>query len=108
MKEAADMEDATEKQDIMPAEVIPARELLADMLLVLNNSAEALDMYEISLKRNPNRFNSLYGSAVAAKNVGDQKKATKYFDELLKLTEGVDSDRAELEEAREYVGNKLI
>lgn len=104
MKEAADMEDATKKR--APAEVIPARELLADMLLELNNSTEALEMYEISLKRNPNRFNGIYGSAIAAKNLGDQKKATKYFEELLKLAEGVDSDRAELEEAREYLRQK--
>ena len=104
MEEAADMEDATKKR--APAEVIPARELLADMLLELNNPTEALDMYEISLKRNPNRFNGIYGAAIAAKNLGDQKKATKYFDELIKLTEGVDSDRVELEEAREYLRQK--
>ena len=41
--------------------------------------------------------------AMAAKKLGDQIKAKKYFEDLLKLTEGVDSDRAELEEAREYL-----
>ncbi len=103
MKAAADLEDATEKQGVMPAEVIPARELLADMLLELNNPTEALDMYEISLNRNPNRFNSFYGSAIAAKKSGDQEKAKMYFEELVKLTEGVESDRPELDEAREYL-----
>ena len=40
------------------------------------------------------------------KNSVDQKKATMYYEELLKLTEGVDSDRAELEEAKEFVKTK--
>jgi hypothetical protein len=37
------------------------------------------------------------------KKSGNQKKTTKYFEKLLKLTEGVESDRPELEEAREYL-----
>jgi len=106
MKAAADLEDATEKQGVMPAEVIPARELLADMLLELNSPTEALDMYEISLNRNPNRFNSLYGSAIAAKESGNQKKAIMYFKDLLKLTENSNSDRPEIIEAKLFVGEK--
>jgi hypothetical protein len=104
MKEAADMEDALISGGL--ALVIPAIELLADMLLELNNPTEALDMYEVSLKKYTNRFNGIYGAAIAAKESGNQKKATKYFEELIKLTEGVDSDRSELEEAREFVGQK--
>lgn len=104
MKESADLEDATEKQGVMPAEVIPARELLADMLLELNNPTEALDMYEISLIRNPNRFNSLYGAAIAAKESGNQKKANSYFEELIKLTENSNSDRPEIIEAKLFIG----
>lgn len=104
MTEAADLEDATEKQGVMPAEVIPARELLADMLLELNNHTEALEMYEISLNRNPNRFNSLYGSAIAAKESNDVNKANMYFNDLLKLTENSGSDRPEVIEAKLFVG----
>jgi tetratricopeptide (TPR) repeat protein len=104
MTEAADLEDATEKQGVMPAEVIPARELLADMLLELNSHTEALEMYEISLNRNPNRFNSLYGSAIAAKESNDVNKANMYFNDLLKLTENSDSDRPEVIEAKLFVG----
>lgn len=104
MTEAADLEDATEKQGVMPAEVIPARELLADMLLELNSHTEALEMYEISLNRNPNRFNSLYGSAIAAKESNDVNKANMYFNDLLKLTENSGSDRPEVIEAKLFVG----
>ena len=108
MKAAADLEDATEKQGVMPAEVIPARELLADMLLELNSPTDALEMYEISLNRNPNRFNSLYGSAIAAKESGNQKKAIMYFKDLLKLTENSNSDRPEIIEAKLFVGENNI
>ena len=106
MTESADMEDKTQKHAVTPGEVLPARELLGDMLLDMNKPAQALEAYELNLKLHPNRFNGIYGAAIAAKNLGDQKKATNYFEELLKLAEGVDSDRAELEEAREFVRQK--
>jgi len=103
MQEAVELEEKTGKHPITPGEVVPAPELLGDMLLAMNKSSEALEAYVMDLKGHPNRFNGIYGAAIAAKNLGDQKKATNYFEELLKLAEGVDSDRAELEEAREYL-----
>ncbi len=103
MIESADMEDETQKHAVTPGEVLPARELLGDMLLAMNKPAQALEAYQLDLKGHPNRFNGIYGAAIAAKNLGDQKKATNYFEDLLKLAEGVDSDRAELGEAREYL-----
>lgn len=106
MQEAANLEDKTEKHPMTPGEVLPASELLGDMLLAMNQPSEALQAYEKNLKRNPYRFNGIYGAAMAAKNLGDQKKATKYFEEFLKLTEGSDSNRPEIEEARTFVGQK--
>ncbi|HVF95798.1 MAG TPA: hypothetical protein VM871_00670, partial [Flavisolibacter sp.] len=49
MYAAADMEDKTEKHAVTPGEVLPARELLADMLLQLNKPGEALKAYEAVL-----------------------------------------------------------
>jgi len=103
MQEAANLEDDTEKHPMTPGEVLPASELLGDLLLAMNQPSEAMQAYEKNLKRNPYRFNSIYGVAIAAEKSGDQKKATTYFEKLLKLTEGVESDRPELEEAREYL-----
>lgn len=103
MREAADMEDKTQKHAVTPGEVLPARELLGDMFLYMNKPAQALVAYQLNLQLHPNRFNGLYGAAISAKKLGDQETATMYFEELLKLTEGVDSDRAELSEAREYL-----
>ena len=104
MYEAVKLEEKTGKHPITPGEVIPASELLGDMLLEMDKPSQALEAYEIDLKGHPNRFNGIYGAAVAAKNLSDHKKATMYFEELLKLAEGVDSDRTELEEAKEFIG----
>ncbi len=103
MIEAADMEDNTEKHPITPGEVLPARELLGDMLLAMNKPAQALEAYELDLKGHPNRFNGIYGAAIAAKGVGDLEKATSYFQDLLKLVGTTESDRQEVEEARRFV-----
>ncbi len=105
MQEAANLEDKTEKHGVTPGEVLPASELLGDMLLALNNSEDALVAYEHNLEARPNRFNSVYGAAMASKNLGKSKEAAGYFESLLKLAEGVDSDRPELIQARDYVSN---
>ncbi len=103
MREAMVLEEATGKHPITPGEVLPAAELFGDMLLAMGRPVEALVSYESNLKRSPNRFNGVYGAAIAATQSGNQEKATIYFEQLLKLTENSNSDRPELEEAREYL-----
>lgn len=103
MSIAAEMESETSKHPVTPGEILPADELLADMLLVLNKPQEALTAYELNLKRRPNRFNGIYGAAVAANLIGDIEKATKYFEILLKQTENVVSDRPEIKEAKIFL-----
>ena len=66
MRAAAGLEDATEKHPVTPAPVVPARELLGELLLDVNQPAQALVEFEASAKREPNRFNSLFGAARAA------------------------------------------
>ncbi len=96
MNSAADMEDATEKHPVTPGEVIPARELLADMLLQMKMPGKALDAYEADLKRHPNRFNGLYGAGLAAEESGNIEKAKSYYRQLLAITSSVDCNRQEL------------
>ena len=67
MKTAADMEDSTEKHPVTPGEVLPARELLGDMYLELQQTENALQAYKAVLKRSPNRYNSLCGIKVAGR-----------------------------------------
>lgn len=103
MKLAADMEDSTGKHPVTPGEVIPARELLADMLLQLNQNKEALLEYEVVLKKSPNRFNSLYNAGVAAQKVGDHSKAAAYFKLLLSMVGEENVERREVIEARSFL-----
>lgn len=82
MRTAAEMEDKTQKHPVTPGEVLPARELLADMYLRLNDAREALAGYEAVLKKQPNRFNALYGAGLAAEKTGDAHKAALYYQQL--------------------------
>lgn len=98
MNQAAVLEDKTEKHPVTPGEIKPAGEWLGDMLIELNRPAEALKTYQEVLHKHPNRFNTLYGCAVAAEKSGDIKSADLYFNQLLIVSEG--SSRPELAHAR--------
>jgi tetratricopeptide (TPR) repeat protein len=102
---AADMEDQTEKHPVTPGEVIPARELLGDMLLQMNKPAEAAAAYQADLKTHPNRFNGLYGAATAAEKSNDIKKATAFYQQLLAIAPG--SKKVEMEAARSFLKKHL-
>ena len=103
MNLAADMEDKTEKHPVTPGEVIPARELLGDMLLQMNKPAEALEAYEANLKKHPNRFNGLYGAALAAERFNNSGKANAYYHQLTSIANSTNSSRPELEAARLFL-----
>jgi tetratricopeptide (TPR) repeat protein len=106
MKKAAVIEDSVDKHPVTPGAVLPARELLGDMLVLLGKYDEAIDAYEASLRISPNRFNSLYGAGYAAENAGDFRKANYYYAKLIDLTSGVDSDRLRLKKAKTFLSNK--
>ena len=58
---AADKEDAMEKHPVTPGSVLPARELLGEMLLELNEPVLAIEAFEKDLKINPDRRNGMMG-----------------------------------------------
>jgi tetratricopeptide (TPR) repeat protein len=62
---------------------IPAREMLADMLLLSGRPAEALTQYRRSLLSDPNRFNALLGAGQAAERLGRNHIAATYYRQLL-------------------------
>ncbi|MDX1479661.1 MAG: hypothetical protein R3301_18240, partial [Saprospiraceae bacterium] len=85
MEESADMESKTSKNPVTPGEVLPARELLADMYAETGRHAEAIASYDLALERSPNRYNSLLGAYLSAQALGDAALAGKYrtaFDAL--------------------------
>lgn len=61
MEEAVDMEYNTAKHAVTPGEVLPAGELLGDLLMEMGNPAETLKAYEFDLQQHPNRLSGLYG-----------------------------------------------
>ncbi len=101
MRLAAEMELSTEKNPVTPGEVLPARELYGDMLLATGRYAGARKEYEAALNRSPNRFNSLFGAGRAAELAGDQQGAASFYRRLLEICAGTESDRPQLEHARE-------
>jgi tetratricopeptide (TPR) repeat protein len=102
MRSAADLEDKSEKSAVTPGRLVPARELLGEMLLEMKRPAEALKEFESSEKHDPNRFRGLNGAAQAAAQSGDNAKAKRYFARLVELA-GKGDARPEIENAKAYL-----
>jgi tetratricopeptide (TPR) repeat protein len=99
LRKIADHEDAVgEEQTSMPA-----REMLADMLVEMKRPEEGLSEYQGDLKFNPKRFDGLYGAARAAEMAGQASQAEEYYALLVKSCEGSTSDRPELAKAKQAV-----
>lgn len=105
MRDAADLQDKVGQGEVD----IPAREMLADMLLELHEPQLALAEYRAALKLSPNRFNGLYHAGVAAEEAGDKTAAAEYFAALLKSTgNGAQSARPELAHARSFLSSERL
>jgi tetratricopeptide (TPR) repeat protein len=99
---AAELEEKVGKHPVTPGPVLPARELLGDLLLDLDRPDEALKAFESSLVQSPNRFNSLAGAAIAAVRSGQRDKAADYYRTLLKQVDQA-SKRPEVRDARAFL-----
>jgi tetratricopeptide (TPR) repeat protein len=102
MRSAADIEDKNEKHIVTPGRLLPARELLGEMLLELKRPDDALQEFETSQTREPERFRGLYGAAQAAAQSGDKAKAKQYFARLVEVA-GQGAARPELAQARTFL-----
>lgn len=102
MHQAAELEAATEKHPVTPGEILPARELLADMLLDMGRYEQASAEYERALARSAHRFNSLYGAGRAAELAGDHEKANRYYQKLDQIT-AEEAPRDRLIQARGFL-----
>ncbi len=108
MQKAAVLESSTEKHPVTPGEILPARELLADMLLDMGRYREAQAEYETALKRSPNRFNSLYGAGLAAELGNNKSQAVLYYKKIVEITETVKTDREQLKHAKLYLSQNRV
>jgi tetratricopeptide (TPR) repeat protein len=102
MRKATKLETSTEKHPVTPGEVLPAQELLADMLLNMGRYKEAQAAYEAALERSTNRFNSLYGAGRAAELARDKRKAVLYYKKLVEITAST-TTRERLSTARAFL-----
>jgi tetratricopeptide (TPR) repeat protein len=84
--------------------MLPARELLGDMLLAAGRPAEALAEYEKSQLREPNRYRGLYGAGQAAAQAGNREKARDHFSRLVRMA-GDDVRSTDLQAMRQYVAH---
>ena len=80
MRAAADLEDRNEKHIVTPGRILPARELLGDMLLELKQPAAALKEYEVSQVREPNRFRgSVRRGAARPRRPATRRRRGSYY-----------------------------
>jgi hypothetical protein len=103
LRRAADHEDKIGKHAVTPGPLLPARELLGDLLMETGRTGEALLAYEASLKIAPHRFHSVAGAARAAELTGDAVKARAHSLDLVRLAGQAETTRPELARARAYL-----
>jgi tetratricopeptide (TPR) repeat protein len=95
------LEDTTDKSAVTPGPLATARELLGEMLMQLGKPKPALAQFELTMKKEPGRFLTLYQAARAAKQAGDAERSRDYYQKLAKICERGDKPgRKELQEAR--------
>ena len=105
MRASADLQDRVGQGEVD----IPAREMLADILLESGRAREALVEYKQALQLSPNRFNGLYNAGKAAEAAGSPVEARTYYTALLKTTEnGAHSARVEIGHAKAFVATASV
>ncbi|MGO8915677.1 MAG: hypothetical protein ACLQJR_07200 [Stellaceae bacterium] len=103
VRAAADLESAMDKHPVTPAAILPARELLADLLLELDRPTEAMVEYQRTLDAEPKRFRSLLGAARASERLEAPARAREFYAQLVAQCDKADTQRPELVEAKAYL-----
>jgi len=103
-RRAADLEGTVEKHPVTPGPLLPARELLGDLLMEVDRPAEALVAYEATLEVERNRARALFGAARSAEAAGDSAAAARHYSNLLELLTSADEERPDLQAARAWSG----
>ena len=99
MHASADLEDSMDKHIVTPGAIVPARELLGEMLLEVQQPDEALAAFEVSAQREPNRLADLYDIAKAAEATGDRDRAAECYRRLASLSLAKGATRPALRQA---------
>lgn len=100
---AADREDVTEKHPITPCELLPARELEADMHLAIGHFPAARAAYLRVLTRERGRARAMFGAARAAGLAGDKAAAAEGYRRFLEQMREADGTRQEVRTASDAI-----
>jgi hypothetical protein len=103
MRRATALEVATDKEAVTPGEVLPAGDLLGELLLEAQRPADALAAFEAQLAASPNRLNTLYGAAVAAERADRPPVSLNYYRQLQSVAAAADESDERARHAREFV-----
>jgi tetratricopeptide (TPR) repeat protein len=106
LRAAADREDSTETDPVLPGHPISAHALLGDLLMEMHEPAQALQAFQAALNREPDRFWTLFGAAGAADRAGDLAKAKAFYTRLVAQTANADSDRPALKVAKAFLAKR--
>jgi tetratricopeptide (TPR) repeat protein len=106
LRAAADREDSTAWDPVMPGHIVSARQLLGEMLLDANDPLQAMREFEAALKVEPSRFWSLFGAARAATLAGDSAKAQAFYMRLVTQTAHADPERPALKVAKAFLAKR--
>jgi tetratricopeptide (TPR) repeat protein len=107
----AEMDRATALQARMPKPIgrpFPVKgadELYGDLLLQAGRPQAAVEWYERTLRRTPNRSRALIGLARARSDMGDAAGSRKVWAQLLQNWKNADPGLPELQEARGMTGH---
>lgn len=106
LQRAAELEATADKEAVTPGEVVPARELLGDMLLEAERPREALAAYEAVLEVSPNRLNALHGAGRAAELARDGEKAVQHYRALLTVASAADPGLEAVQQASAFLATR--
>ena len=105
MKKAAGREEEMGAPSGPPTLIKPSHELFGEILLRAGKPKDAVEKFQVALKRQPNRARSLLGLARAAAQTGDTATARATYTKFLEQWNQADANLPELREARDYLKN---
>ncbi len=106
LREAGEREGQTDKHPVTPGPLMPAREQLGEMLLLMNRPAEARREFEAVQETEPRRFRAVHGAARAAELAGDRDAARGHYAYLLEIARRADAGLPEIERARSFLASR--
>ncbi len=106
LREAAEREGRSEKHPVTPGPLAPAREQLAEMLLIAGRHAEAQAEFEAVQRSEPRRLRAVWGAARSAERAGDKAAAQRHYAQLVEIAAPAREAKPELIAAKAFVDRR--